>query len=176
MPVIFQIVGYHSSGKTTFLTQLITLLNDEGLRVVAIKHHGHGGKPEVVEDKDSTRYLLSGVAATIVEGDGRLLLQAERKLWTLEEKIQLLCFFEPDVILIEGFKKENYPKVLFIREERDVDLLTKLSNIKAVVFWDKKIANHVIGQANIPYFHISDDKAAKWVINCIYHQHMNKNS
>ncbi|MFK4997843.1 molybdopterin-guanine dinucleotide biosynthesis protein MobB [Bacillus sp. N9] len=38
-----------------------------------------------------------------------------------------------DLILIEGYKKEEYPKVVFIRHQEDLHLLNKLKHIKAVI-------------------------------------------
>lgn len=44
---ILQIVGYQNSGKTTLMEKLIQALTYEGMKVATIKHHGHGGYPEV---------------------------------------------------------------------------------------------------------------------------------
>ena len=82
-PVIFQVVGYQNSGKTTFLNRLIEKLNGEQMRIATIKHHGHGGKPEVNEEKDSAQYCHSGAKVSLVEGGGRLLLQAENNTWSI---------------------------------------------------------------------------------------------
>ncbi|HJV30673.1 MAG TPA: molybdopterin-guanine dinucleotide biosynthesis protein MobB, partial [Bacillales bacterium] len=84
-PMIFQVVGYQNSGKTTFITKILKQLKIEGDSVGVIKHHGHGGKPDVYEQKDSARHIENGAIATIVEGNGRLLLQAEQAMWTLQE-------------------------------------------------------------------------------------------
>ena len=71
-PVIFQVSGYQNSGKTTLVNKIISGLKGKGLSVVTIKHHGHGGKPETPEGKDSSNHIESGAAASIVEGGGRL--------------------------------------------------------------------------------------------------------
>lgn len=173
-PVIFQVIGYKNSGKTTFVSKLISLLKDEGLTVVSIKHHGHGGMPDVDESKDSSRHLDSGAAAAIIEGEGRLVLQAERKSWTLEDKIQLLGFFKPDIILIEGFKKGAYPKAVMIRNELDEGLITTISNVKTAVFWKKSPPSSFTQE--LPSFQIDDPGAVKWAINYIKNQLYEENS
>ncbi len=40
-----------------------------------------------------------------------------------------------DTILIEGYKKENYPKVVLLRSAEDAELLHKVENIVAVITW-----------------------------------------
>lgn len=175
-PVVFQIVGYRNSGKTSFVTQLITSLKAEGLRAVSIKHHGHGGKPSVDGNKDSTRHLHAGAAAALVEGEGLLLLQAEKQTWTLDEKIKLLRFFKPDVIIIEGYKRESFPKLVLVRERADKELLTICSNVKAVVYWEKGQKELSARDGETVYFHICDHNAVNWVIGYIKNQLNEENS
>lgn len=169
-PVIFQVAGYKNSGKTTIVSKLIKQLTEEGLNVVSIKHHGHSGKPDTVPDKDTQKHLGAGALASVVEGDGQLLLQAEKNVWTLEEQIQLLSFFQPDVILIEGFKNENYPKVLLLRSEADIELCSSLNNIQAVICWEKKMKQQLEAQTIIPCFHLSDQSGLSRVILLIKNQ------
>ncbi|NMD70816.1 molybdopterin-guanine dinucleotide biosynthesis protein B [Bacillus sp. DNRA2] len=159
-PVIFQLAGYSNSGKTTLLNKLISLLSEYSERVVTLKHHGHGGRPDLLQNKDSSQHLASGAMASLVEGDGRILLQAEKQSWTLAEQIQLIAPLQPDFILIEGHKEENYPKAVLIRKPQDIELLTKLSNIVVVYCWDKGLvsADPLFG---VPVFQI-DDKAGLW--------------
>lgn len=78
-PVIFQVSGYQNSGKTTLINKLISGLKEKGLSVITIKHHGHGGKPEAPEGKDSTSHIESGAAASLVEGEADCLCMLRRK-------------------------------------------------------------------------------------------------
>ena len=64
-PFIFQMVGYHNSGKTTFMNKLLSCLKAEGIKTVTIKHHGHGGKPAVVEETDSALHISAGAVASL---------------------------------------------------------------------------------------------------------------
>jgi molybdopterin-guanine dinucleotide biosynthesis adapter protein len=155
-PRIFQVVGYQNSGKTTIITKILNVLKANRVSAAVIKHHGHGGKPDVYEQKDSARHIENGAIASIVEGDGRIILQAEKKEWTLEEEIQVLKCFRPEIILIEGHKKESYPKLLIVKEQEDIESLMKLDNIKFILVWDVQMMEQIKKNSNIPCFHIHD--------------------
>jgi molybdopterin-guanine dinucleotide biosynthesis adapter protein len=161
-PYIFQIVGYQNSGKTTFLKKLLSQLHKEGYKTVTMKHHGHGGKPDIVEEKDSSQHILSGAAASLVEGGGRVLVQVEGWEVSIEDKLKLLSFFQPDIILIEGYKRELYPKLVFLRDNRDLHLLDELKNIKAVIYQDP--LNKHIG---VPMFNRDEEHSLKWLLEYI---------
>ena len=166
-PIIFQIVGYQNSGKTTFMERLIKSLKDQGLITSAIKHHGHGGKPDIVQKKDSTKYLSAGAAASIIEGDGRLILQVEEWGHSLEAQIELMNFFHPDVILIEGYKQKNYPKLVILRDLNDLSLLKNVSNVKAVVYWQESMSEWLSSRISLPCFYIEDETAICWIVELI---------
>ncbi|WP_088011136.1 molybdopterin-guanine dinucleotide biosynthesis protein B [Gottfriedia acidiceleris] len=131
---IIQIVGYQNSGKTTLTEKLIKQANHQGLLAATIKHHGHGGAPDLETNrKDSIRHLNAGAIVSSVEGDGVLQLRTNSINWNLKKTIELYRFFSTDIIFIEGYKRESYPKVVLIRSEDDLDLLDLLSNIKCVI-------------------------------------------
>jgi molybdopterin-guanine dinucleotide biosynthesis adapter protein len=162
-PFIFQVVGYQNSGKTTILSKLIKNLTDRGTKTVTIKHHGHGSKPAVLEQKDSSRHVDSGALASLVEGSGRLILQADNLNLILEEQIELIKFFQPDVILIEGYKYKNYPKLLLLRNKEDLPLLEETTNICAVGYWLEDLNN----ASFYPSFSIKDDAVIQWTAEYI---------
>lgn len=164
-PIIFQIVGYQNSGKTTIILKLIEILKNQGFKSVTIKHHGHGGRPDILSEKDSAKHVNAGAAASLVEGEGRLCLQADETVLTLEEQIKLVDFFCPDFILIEGHKKKSYPKLVIIKDASDLSLISDLSNIKAVIVWKKELINVVRGQLEVPVFPITEEKALKEISN-----------
>lgn len=161
-PVIFQVVGYQNSGKTTVMTKLIEKFNREHLKVAAIKHHGHGGKPDIIEQKDSSKHLNAGATVSIVEGEGDLLLHSVRSSWTLMEKIQLLHFFKPDIILIEGHKKAEFPKILLLREKNDLKLISQLNHIKAIIVKNEQLVGDVATLTNVPIFLLQEESYADW--------------
>lgn len=132
---ILQVVGYQNSGKTTLMEQFIREATATGLRVATIKHHGHGGIPDVESSKDSMRHERAGAAVAAVEGGGVLRLSAKRDHWNLEEILALYQHFPIDLILIEGYKHASYPKIVILQMEEDYELLTELHEIMCVLYW-----------------------------------------
>lgn len=166
-PIIFQVVGYQNSGKTTLTSKLIETLSTHGLKTVTIKHHGHGGKPDVADQKDSAIHLSAGAIASLVEGEGRLILQAEKCEFSLEQQIELLKFFHSDVILVEGHKSENYPKLLLVRDNRDLPLLDLVNNVLAVVYWKEEMVDLISAKLDVPAFLIYDEAVISWTVQMI---------
>lgn len=161
---ILQIVGYQNSGKTTLTEKLIQAFSDEGMKVATIKHHGHGGYPEVPQ-KDSERHRQAGAVVSTVEGAGLLSLSSLRDEWPLQEIIRLYQFFEVDLILIEGYKTENYPKVVLLRTNEDIALLDKVENVRAVITWDDAVQSL---QETYKTFHISEEALyMEWLVQTI---------
>ncbi|MDG2794460.1 molybdopterin-guanine dinucleotide biosynthesis protein MobB, partial [Vibrio parahaemolyticus] len=129
-----------------------------------IKHHGHGGFPEVAQ-KDSERHRKAGAVVSSVEGAGLLSLSSLREEWSLQEIIRLYEFFEVDTILIEGYKKESYPKVVLLRSEEDVELLLKVENIVAVITWHDAPANL---REEYKVFHITEEELyIDWLLQTV---------
>ncbi len=132
---ILQIVGYQNSGKTTLMEQLIKQASLEGLRVGTIKHHGHGGAPMIETSKDSSRHEQAGAIVTAVEGEGTLRMSIHQNSWQLAEILAIYASFSMDVVLIEGYKQEHYPKVVLLRTAQDQVLLQQVTNIICVIYW-----------------------------------------
>ncbi|URM32064.1 molybdopterin-guanine dinucleotide biosynthesis protein B [Cytobacillus firmus] len=171
-PVILQVSGYQNSGKTTLINKLISGLKENGLSVITIKHHGHGGKPETPEGKDSTSHIESGAEASLVEGGGRLLLHAEKNSWSLEEQVRIVLQLQPDVVLIEGHKKASYSKVLLLRSNEDMHLLKELTNICAVISWDDNVIKPNDLNFEAPFFSIGDPKGPEWIVEYLASERM----
>ncbi|PFU45175.1 molybdopterin-guanine dinucleotide biosynthesis protein B [Bacillus cereus] len=153
-PSILQIVGYQNSGKTTLVEKIVHALAESEMKVATIKHHGHGGFPEVAQ-KDSERHREAGAVVSSVEGAGLLSLSSLRDEWSLQEIIRLYEFFEVDTILIEGYKAEKYPKVVLLRSAEDIELLHKIENVVAIITWDKALSNL---REEYKVFHITEEK------------------
>lgn len=109
---VYSVVGYSGSGKTTFLEKLIPELKKRGLRVALVKHDGHDFEIDR-EGKDSWRLTRAGADVTALISAGRAALMENRPL-SPEELLAKINHV--DVILTEGFKKENWPKILVYRK------------------------------------------------------------
>ena len=165
-PAIFQIAGFKDSGKTTLLEKVIGGLAESGYQTATIKHHGHGGKPGLIEGKDSDKHVKAGAIASLIEGGGRVLLQAEKPEWNLEEQIALLTVLRPQVILIEGHKHAVYPKAVLLRNEADLHLLKELKEIKVILCREPQVFRLVDQQTEIPAF-LDIEKGRDWIIEFI---------
>lgn len=129
---MIQIVGYKNSGKTTLAKILINTLLKKGKTVATLKHHGHGGIPLGLNEKDSEIHRRAGAYLTGVEGEGVLQLTCHNG-WKLEQIIAIYKLFNIEILIIEGFKTFNFDKIVLIKDEADLHLLDYLTNIKSVI-------------------------------------------
>ncbi|WP_394184421.1 molybdopterin-guanine dinucleotide biosynthesis protein B [Metabacillus halosaccharovorans] len=131
---ILQVVGYQNSGKTTFVTEYIKEAVRYKLKVGTIKHHGHGGALTQNDNgKDTQKHREAGAQVTFVEGNESFILSSNQIKLTLSQMISLYNTFCLDVILIEGYKFEEYPKVVLLRSKEDLPMLKKTVNITCVL-------------------------------------------
>lgn len=120
---VFGICGHSGMGKTTLLERLVPELRSRGLSVSLIKH----SHKEIEIDrpgKDSFRLREAGCAEVLLLGNGRWALMhelrgaAEPDLDYLLDRLQA-C----DIVLVEGFKQGNFPKLEVWRAAVDKPLL-----------------------------------------------------
>lgn len=138
-PVV-QIVGYKNAGKTTLASRLICLLNERDIKTATIKHHGHGGDPEI-SGTDTGRHLAAGAVCAAVKGESRWQLEfGADSDFNWDDVIGFYQKIGVDLILVEGFKNLDFPKIVLLRDEADADLLS-LGNIIAVGGWSKPPAD-----------------------------------
>jgi|SRR5690625_109184 len=135
---IYQVVGYKNSGKTTLMEKLIQYFSNHNVRVGTLKHHGHGGTLKTVEGTDSFRHSQSGSHLATVQGKNELQLSTNFQM-ELAELIEMYTFFNIELLLIEGYKYVDYPKIVLVKDEEDIHLLDELTNIKAIGVRDDKL-------------------------------------
>ena len=113
---VFGIAGYSGSGKTTLLEALIPLLTAQGLRVSLIKHAHHRFDIDH-PGKDSYRLREAGCSEVLLISDQRWVLMHELRGApepSLDE--QIARFSDCDLVLVEGFKGGDFPKLEVWRE------------------------------------------------------------
>jgi molybdopterin-guanine dinucleotide biosynthesis adapter protein len=113
LPVV-GFVGASGSGKTTLIVQVLPALLAEGLRVAVLKH-AHCGFDMDRPGKDSYRVREAGASEVLIASRSRWAHLGELK-GDLDEPPfrELLDRFDPermDVVLVEGFARECYPKI-----------------------------------------------------------------
>ncbi len=131
---ILQVIGYQNSGKTTFVTEYIKEAVRYKLKVGTIKHHGHGGSlVQTDHGKDTQKHREAGAHVSFVEGNESFILSSNQIRLSLSQMISMYSMFELDIILIEGYKLEKYPKVALLRCKEDLSLLERVMNITCIV-------------------------------------------
>jgi len=111
-PKIITIVGKSNSGKTTLLEKLIAHLTDRGHRIGSVKH-AHDGFEMDKEGKDSWRHRKAGARTTLVITQDEVAIVKDDKTGYIEKMRYYLS--DMDLILAEGFKKQNLPKIEVFR-------------------------------------------------------------
>ncbi len=112
IPVI-GFAAYSGTGKTTLLIQLIPLLKKKGVRVGIIKHSHHDfeiDKP----GKDSFRLRSAGADSVLLVSQYRRAVITEFSGYSepkLDEQLAIFDQSELDLILVEGFREERFPKI-----------------------------------------------------------------
>jgi len=116
MPPVVSIVGKSKSGKTTLVEGLIRELKSRGYRVGTVKHTPQGMTFDAA-DKDSWRHVQAGSETTAISSPDRVVLvKPVTRAPTLDEVARLVGE-DCDIILAEGFKQDNAPKIEVHRRE-----------------------------------------------------------
>ncbi len=107
-------VAYSGTGKTTLLSQLIPLLKNKGLRIAVIKHAHHDFEIDYPK-KDSYILRKAGAETILVTSHKRTAIIIEHpeisQEPSLEDALSKIPCKGLDLLLIEGFKHADYPKI-----------------------------------------------------------------
>tara|TARA_B100001540_G_C15787879_1_gene634074 strand:+ start:27 stop:524 length:498 start_codon:yes stop_codon:yes gene_type:complete len=139
---IVGIVGWKNSGKTYIAQKIISNLNSRNVKVASVKHAHHNFDIDHPET-DSYLHRKSGSQEVIISSSKRwakiseLQNKQEKKLNDLIKELE-----KPDIVIVEGYKYENHPKIEIIRdfEDKSKFLFKKIKNVIAIIS-DTKISN-----------------------------------
>ena len=160
-PSIIGFAANSGTGKTTLITRLIPILNERGFKVGLVKHSHHDFDIDQ-PGKDSYRLRKAGASPVVLVSSHRraVITELESAEPTLAE--QLYCFPEGsvDLIIVEGFKHERFPKIELHRKELNRAYLhTHDPSIIA-------IASNANITFNIPSLDLNDpEQIADFIIN-----------
>jgi molybdopterin-guanine dinucleotide biosynthesis protein B len=110
---ILGFAAFSGTGKTTLLKKLLPLLRDRGVRIGMVKHAHHSFEVDR-PGKDSFELRKAGAAQMLIASRSRWALMVERVLEkdpVLDEVLLELDQAALDLILVEGFKQEQFPKI-----------------------------------------------------------------
>jgi molybdopterin-guanine dinucleotide biosynthesis protein MobB len=115
--------AYSGTGKTTLLKRLLPWLVGQGVRVGMIKHAHHSFEVDH-PGKDSFELRKAGAEQVLVASPQRWALMVEKARPgepLLREMVGVLDQRALDLILVEGFKHEEFPKIELFRPSRGHD-------------------------------------------------------
>jgi len=116
MPPIVSVIGNSESGKTNLIEKLIQELKSRGYRVATIKHIPQGVNFDE-PGKDSWRHIQAGSEATAISSPDRIVLIKPSVQDSALDEVTHLLGEDYDIILTEGFKHENAPKIEVHRKD-----------------------------------------------------------
>jgi molybdopterin-guanine dinucleotide biosynthesis protein MobB len=126
------IVGASGSGKTTLLEKLVRELKQRGYRLAAIKHHHHRGLQLDEPGKDSWRFAQAGADQVVIAGPDKVTyVRHFDQDPTLEQVTAIIR--DVDLILIEGFKQADVPRVEVNRSAPSSKLIFPPGSLVAIV-------------------------------------------
>jgi len=137
--MILGLAGWSGSGKTTLIKNLLPELKNNNISVSTIKH-AHEGFDIDKPGKDSFIHREAGAQEVLISSSKRFALMANyiNKESSLTELISKLT--PVDLVLVEGWKKENIKKIEVYRKEVNKPLLAlNDKNIIAIATNDKNI-------------------------------------
>ncbi len=108
---LFGIAGWSNSGKTTLIEKLAMHFSGEGLRVATIKHTHHKFDIDA-PGSDTARHRAAGAAETAIVSGSRLAVieeidsAGEPSLEAVASRLR-----PADIVLVEGYKSANIPKI-----------------------------------------------------------------
>jgi molybdopterin-guanine dinucleotide biosynthesis protein B len=148
---IIGLAGWSGSGKTTLLTKVLPRLIARGIRVSTLKHAHHNFDVDR-PGKDSFEHRSAGATEVLVVSGSRWALMHELRGApepVLPELLRKLA--DVDLILVEGFKRETFPKLEIHRAANNKPLLQGEDE------WIVAIASDVpLPQAGVPVIDLND--------------------
>ena len=125
-PPVLAVSGSKNTGKTTLLECLVRGLSERGIRTAVIKHDGHEFVPDV-PGTDTFRLREAGAEGTLIYSDSQYMLVKQK---TGSMASDFISFFpEADIILLEGQKNSDYPKIEVLRQEISRSMVCRQSTV-----------------------------------------------
>jgi len=155
MPQMISIVGRSQSGKTTLIEKLIPALKRRGYKIGTIKHSHHIFDFDKT-GKDSWRHKDAGAETVIIASPGKIAMVKNDYQGSLDD---LQNFFgDLDLVITEGYKKEDKPKIEVVRAARHADVLLKNDKHLVAVVSDVEL------ELDVPVFDLEDvDRLADFI-------------
>ena len=114
---IYGIVGWKNAGKTGLMERLVAEITSRGFSVSTIKHAHHSFDVDH-PGKDSFRHREAGAQEVLLASRNRWTLMSELRGQDEPKLPELLAKLAPvDLVLVEGYKRDDHPKIEAFRSE-----------------------------------------------------------
>jgi molybdopterin-guanine dinucleotide biosynthesis protein B len=151
---IIGLAGWSGSGKTTLITKAIPRLIARGHKVSTLKHAHHGFDLDQ-PGKDSFMHRTAGATEVAISSAKRFAVLHELREEPEWDLPALLGKLSPvDLVLVEGFKRDAFPKLEVHRIDNGKPLLYPDDPHIVAVASDKPLP-----QAKIPVIDLNDIEA-----------------
>lgn len=152
---VFGITGWKNSGKTTLTERLIAELTARGYRVAAVKHAHHAFDIDH-PGTDSFRHRAAGAREVAIVSGRRWALMHELDGEEEPRLSEVLARLSPaDIVLVEGYKRENHPKIEARRlSSRNREPLAPFDPAIVAI-----AADHEVADSALPVFALDDTAA-----------------
>jgi molybdopterin-guanine dinucleotide biosynthesis adapter protein len=158
VPVV-SVVGPSGVGKTTALESIIRELKRRGYRVGTVKHHAHGFELDT-PGKDSWRHAQAGSEAVALVGAQQLaIIRRVQAELSLDDIVPLLG--DVDIVLTEGYKRGDRPKLEVTRKEKGIGLLSRTEELIGI------LADYAI-DLPVPQFALDDARGVVDLLEQLY--------
>jgi molybdopterin-guanine dinucleotide biosynthesis adapter protein len=134
MTPILTFIGWHNSGKTTVIREVVRRLRDRGYKIAVIKSTRHRGLNLDSPGSDSYLYGKDGIESVALICPDKLILFQENTGKDLKH-LAFRLFPDVDLVIGEGFKHASgIPKIEVTRaDESKEPLRESVSDVRAVV-------------------------------------------
>lgn len=150
---IFGVTGYKNAGKTGLMERLVTEITGRGFSVSTLKHAHHAFDVDH-PGKDSFRHREAGAHQVVLSSGKRWAMMTELRETSEPSLNELISKMTPvDLILIEGWKRDDHAKIEAHRAETGNPLIAP--NDPTI----RAIASDTTLKIDRPVFDLNDTKA-----------------
>ena len=107
---IISVIGKSGSGKTTLIKRIIPELIKRGYKLGTIKHVHHNFEIDQ-PGKDSWIHKNAGAVSVLISSKNKIAFIKELDDEIPVKEIIFQFFKDIDILLIEGYKEEDFPKI-----------------------------------------------------------------
>ena len=116
---IFSVIGFHRSGKTTAVENLITYIKSKGKTVSSIKDIHNENFTMEKKGSNSQRHLIASDSCVFARGIAETYL-----IWNKQLNLkEMLEHIDTEWLIVEGMREERLPKMISARKIDDLEEL-----------------------------------------------------